>query len=89
MPTKIIVVTAADIRLGEQGECRRCPVARALGRAINRKVKVFPRVFHYQQPRTYRWISDISLPEKVRHFIDAFDDGRLVRPFRFTINMPR
>lgn len=91
MPNKIIVnVTAADISLGQRADCEYCPVASALSRKINRNVKVFSTAFGYRQPRTHRWIFDVPLPEKVSDFINAFDAGRPVRPFRFTINrLPR
>lgn len=84
-----VSVTAEDIRLGKRNDCDRCPAARALRRAgITRGW-----VGNYWIGETVGGLgmSLCDSPIKVRKFIRAFDSfGRKkVKPFSFTINVPR
>lgn len=95
--TKVIriVVTAKDLELGEQKDCFKCPVARALSRAANKafptvtQVCVVPDAARLGTIRVTKWKSE--LPAKVQTFITTFDTfGRKgIRPFSATLKFER
>lgn len=85
----MIQVTAEDIRQGtanrDAGRCLMaacCPVAMALTRHLKVKCTVIGK---------NAWIGDhyVSLTKKVEQFVEAFDDGKPVKSFRFRINLPK
>lgn len=85
--TKITVnVTAKDIKAGEIGHCKKCPIALALQR-------VFPR-FDIQVGSRWAEIDNgetgfnPTLPDIARDFIDAFDGGEPAKPFAFELSVP-
>jgi hypothetical protein len=77
---KTMVVTAADIKQGSQCDRYTCPISLAARRAFTHHKNV--RVLTY-------WLMVgtlvISLPERATKFINNFDRGKKVRPFRFTV----
>jgi len=78
-----IDVTAEDIHKGIKGNCYRCPVALALRRTTETLLEVSSyciRVYSFP-------IRDIQLPEIAVDFIKRFDRGKLVKPFKFYLNL--
>lgn len=75
----LINVTARDIKLGTRRNFTSCPIARAIRRR-------FPR----RPLKVYTWWIEIGLrtvsntPQLTR-FVNAFDNGRRVRPFKFDL----
>lgn len=87
--TFTIDVTQEDIDHGECGRCYRCPVARAIKRAIGILVEVGDRyVAIFDKDRDS--IIDYALPDVAVDFIAAFDAGAPVSPFSFplTLDLP-
>lgn len=80
-----VEVTAEDIADGRREHCERCPVARAMRRAIGRVVWVGGAGqwgIGNRSPQPKR------LPLRVTDFITAFDTGRPVSPFTFNLDVP-
>lgn len=76
-----IEVTQADIDEGDACNCRECPVALAIARAVGVEVRVeYLRVFIKEKI--------IHLPEQAVDFIDDFDSERPVKPFSFDLAYP-
>lgn len=75
-------VTADDIAKGVEGSCWLCPVARALRRAVGVRASTAGGACWYKADRTY-------LPNRVARWVARFDTGNPVRPFRFTVRVPR
>lgn len=75
-----IHVTAEDIRWGKRRDCAHCPVALA----IQRQVDQFATV-----GRVNFLINDtlIEIPEVVKDWTLAFDDGHQVAPFTFELDI--
>ncbi len=82
-----INITAADVESGQcalaSGEdpCTNCPMARAVGRALRRKVQV---------TNGSVWVGDdvYPLPEAARRFVAEANRGRTVKPMRFELGTP-
>ena len=75
----LVDVTQEDIENGVAEDCLSCPIAIALERATNKKwavgsEEVCPNDFIGP---VYR------LPQSARRFINRFDSGGVVKPFRF------
>lgn len=72
-------VSANDIALGVRGSHVECPVARAMFRATNGETWLVSK------DAAVRWQYEESaeLPPVARGFVDAFDAGSPVEPFRF------
>lgn len=100
---KTINVTAHDIAKGEQKQCTRCPVARAVLRAAIKAgwygVSVgYETASFYKNATTMQLDSDgdvygeadqsVKFPEFVSDWIDAFDESVPVTPFKFTLHIP-
>ena len=78
---KTITVTKADIKEGIRFSSQSCPVAKALNRACPSKRdywSVGPVTMSFY-PRKFKTPSD------VQRFIKAFDAGKRVKPFSFTL----
>lgn len=82
-----ISVTKEDIKKGNQGHCRDCPIALAASRAFGVDVLVRSRYVAVDAVPGGR-NAIYSLPENARNFINNFDNGRPVRPFRFELGEP-
>lgn len=79
MNTIEVEVTQKDIDIGKHGSQEYCPVALAIRRAFQSEV--------VQISGHAGWIDDvpIQLSDNVRSFVVAFDAGRYVSPFTFTL----
>ena len=83
-------VTAACISLGCKKDGFNCPVARAVMACLPNAWAADvgeDDVDINTSPRS-KWVR-VPLPKKVREFIGAFDKGLEVRPFSFTLNVPK
>jgi len=87
----VIAITAQDIRAGVRHSCRRCPIARAAGRALpGYDVRVFGEdLFLFERGRSNRLLKIVGLPEEVRNWRRDFDSGNRVFPLRLCIDVPR
>ena len=80
-----VCVTADDIKHGRRGALCRCPVARALHRAIPAsRIDVGDSGAACFDGE--RWMQ-VELPSAVTRFIHAFDDRQPVKPFDFEIEV--
>jgi hypothetical protein len=77
-----INVTWDDIEHGRQGSSMSCPIARAVGTALNDRVSV-----GRDRLSTMRTYKVAYLPPEARTFISEFDAGRPVSPFTFEIEL--
>lgn len=82
---EIITVTRADIKAGNRKnpDCRNCPIALAVRRihpawAVGRE-----KLFDYLSMETIT-----TLPRRAQKFIDDFESGNKVAPFKFAILLP-
>lgn len=75
-----INVTKADIKNGEPGEPRYCPIAIAFNRVSMYNVKVTNRVFLVDD-------SVYQLPKMAKNFTTLFDNGYPVKPFSFNVRI--
>jgi len=77
-----IYVTQDHINRGLKSDCARCPVALALGEALNlphNRISVDPDEI---------WVGGegvIETPPEVANFVYDFDEGKLVHPFEFDL----
>jgi hypothetical protein len=82
----MVRVSATDIRKGVRREPKRCPVALAIGRATGQpwvasKKWLLPASHENEAyPRIL-----IATPPRLKAFMEAFDEGRPVRPFSFKL----
>jgi hypothetical protein len=97
-----ISVTAEHIESGEHKNCLWCPVARAVSGfyghdpgitvwVYSSSIEIHRRNHETDSPSTPLTINAFAaalVPLKVAQFINAFDDGRPVRPFEFQIDLP-
>jgi hypothetical protein len=74
-------VTEKDIVVGVYGSCFRCPIARAMARVFRTQIHVGSCSF--SRAGWYRF-----LPTEACDFISRFDEGKTVKPFSFTVNVP-
>lgn len=77
-----IVVTDRDIRLGVRGSTAACPIARAARRLTKDRSLRCGKDWIYGG--SVHPVS-IELPIKARLFVRAFDDGKVVKPFSFSV----
>jgi hypothetical protein len=81
-----IYITANDIMLGVRGHGLQCPLARAISRRLGKEIRVLTyawyRLDDYTSPNPY------PLPLRATQFVKAFDGGRKVAPFSFTLEVP-
>lgn len=78
-----IEVTATDIRLGVFGSACKCPVARAVKRALHTR-HVYVRENGVMEIRGIR----IKTPTRIGSWIDSFDAGNRMSPTTFNLNLP-
>ena len=91
MRTVVVEVTAEDIAKGKREDCESCPIACALLRAAGT-----PRAFiDGNEMAAGDWDGvfplveqRVPVPPDAAGFIADFDDGRLVKPFTFTVELP-
>lgn len=89
--TVTVEVTLDDIAKGEREACERCPIACALIRAAGT-----PRAFvdgEVMAAGDWEGIFPragirVPMPPEAAEFAMAFDDGRPVKPFTFTVELP-
>lgn len=94
-----IYVTTEDIQRGRPVECKTCPVALAIQRAIKPEIEV--RVATHEchfAPVGTRWLfpilghfpgwKTIPFPDEVRIFIRRFDEWQDTLPFSFSLPIP-
>ena len=78
-----ITVTQNDIKLGEAGNCRACPIARATRRALHRHILVDEDSITIGRPGEGG--KEYQLPPSAQKFIERFDSGKPVRPITFLV----
>lgn len=82
-----IQVTQEDIDNGHPGALSECPIAHALNRELGGSWSVrMTKAINCGIPDFSDKddeIDVIDLPSDARHFIDRFDNNRVVRPFTF------
>ena len=88
-----IEVKGEHIHLGQKKHCTLCPVARAIASHFTNLTYV--SVYPSQSMNT--WFATVGdkddrrleyqLPKEVGYFIDAFDNGREVKPFTFQLGV--
>jgi hypothetical protein len=79
-------VTQDDIRDGQAGVCRECPVALAIKRALpGIDVHVSYERVSLGGPRRQELL---CTPDAVQEFIGRFDSALPVEPFGFTLDIP-
>ena len=91
--TVVVEVTAEDIASGVAQKCEHCPIAIALRRAAGSArayvdgsdIFVSP-VFDGDEPSDI-WNEAGECPQSVTEFVNAFDDGKPVKPFTFTVEL--
>lgn len=79
-------VTATDIDNGVPLCSELCPVARAINRKLRRctaAVGVGAKTIYLGKFET------VPMPDDVYEFAAAFDEGKKVKPFRFTLEVSR
>lgn len=80
-----IEVTPEDIRSGRAGEYNSCPISLALKRQGCLRPRVEENYISFMlKDLTYKY----PTPKKVANFIDEFDEGRSVAPFKFILKDP-
>ena len=85
MRTVTVEVTQEDIDKGKAYDCLKCPIALALQRATGGlSVWVNPGTWRIRD-YSMRWCKFSS---EEAAFIEDFDEGRLVEPFHFTVELP-
>jgi len=80
----IIKVTQADINEGLRGSCVSCPLARAAVRKLNSPVMIGDRLIVCWGGQRHK-AEEFRLPPVAINFIDDFDHGRPVAPFKFQL----
>lgn len=80
----IFDITAEDIQLGEQGNCRSCPIARRAEIVLGTPVAV-----SNTELRVYETGAIYTLPAKAATFVDAFDifSAEAVKPIQFELDL--
>lgn len=82
-----IEVTQDDIEKGRRRGSQTCPVARAIKRRLKAGIKaaVYGRAGFVKG-----WLRHMSdMPGKTQRFVADFDSKRPVKPFTFTLNIPK
>lgn len=87
-----IEVTGEDIAKGVIGECRACPVALAVNRALSLHVDIAngASVSNEHIDIRFDWccIARIPTPAIAAEFIHQFDDNAGPHPFAFPLDIP-
>ena len=89
-----IKVTQNDINHGRRKDCNRCPIARAVKRAVTKsKVKCLLTKIAVRLEEVILLDSWGSvdhrgyLPSRAQRFIIKFDDAKDTKPFNFILNL--
>lgn len=82
-----VQVTQEDIDKGVDCDSGRCPIARALLRQVPGVVSVCVTVDGVDYAKADGRFAAVELPREAVRFITLFDDGRLVSPFEFDLNL--
>jgi hypothetical protein len=88
MKTIRVEVTQEDISKGVVGNCRRCPLARAIGRLIGQKISVAVSLCYVSFWKGTRRLGPSYLSREAYRFRSEFDCGEKVLPFSFPISIP-
>ena len=76
---QIVKVTAEDIKNGRPGKCALCPIALALKRTLGTdEVSVYSEGLMVG-------VQYFRATQKIKDFIDRFDEGSHVRPTKFRL----
>lgn len=81
-----VQVTQKHIEKGARNNSGKCPIALALRSIGATRVGVGGALCRFRIEGAKHEL--VRLPKKARDFVENFDDGNPVRPFRFTINVP-
>lgn len=76
----LITVTEEDIREGKAGTCQWCPIALAASKIMG-ACTVSPDRISFSGGR------HCYLPRKAKDFIHRFDNGGVVKPFKFEVTI--
>lgn len=82
-----IEVTEEDIREGKRCDCDECPVALAWSRAAGCQWDVGTK--SAGPTDTGAWAHRVPLPPVAATFVRMFDDDLYVKPFSFTVDIPK
>jgi hypothetical protein len=82
---KTIHVTQEDIDKGIRGDCKRCPVARAIERELPSAsdIEVHGYIIAFWYDGEYIQIKGSG---ELARFVYEFDDGKKLKPFEFTLD---
>lgn len=80
----LIIVTEDDIKQGTKKLVTKCPIALAAKRVLLEPVSV--TYTHLEIGRGSKALLRY-LPKKASTFVDKFDDGKPVKPFKFSITV--
>jgi len=84
-------VTARDIANGIRGECRSCPVARAINRLLKKpyvSIVGFSSVCYHSITNSGN-VYGPDAPKNASSFIHAFDANQNPQPFKFRMSIPK
>lgn len=88
MPTVELNITSKDIKNGVRGEGDSCPIARAALKAGFTGVNVDDTLaFDIKDPVYGTDEVYLSLPKKALKFIENFDEGKTVKPFKLRLRI--
>lgn len=86
-------VTREDIQEGRNFDCHKCPIARAVTRALSGKVpskavvSVGIDLVSVSLPRSKKVLFTGTLPRKGVYFVATFDLGKKKRPCNFPLTL--
>ena len=81
----LIEVNQNDIDNGVQGVSCKCPVARAIKRTM--RIKGVEVNADYILLKSGKTSIECAVPASVMRFINIFDEGAKVKPFKFNLNI--
>jgi hypothetical protein len=90
MKKQIVNVTMNDIRKGHRNACSNCPIALALHRIkIFKNASVGSTFFGFWPKDSTNPLGEsVQLPYEAQRFIQDFDYGTPVTPFKFKVEVP-
>lgn len=86
-------VTEEDIKDGNPGDFNSCPIALSIARGIdwgNPVARVYVDDSTIEFEISGKRVTNggrCILPEKIKNFVNDFDDGKPVKPFGFTVTI--
>lgn len=86
-----INVLDSDIKTGRKYNPNRCPVAKAIRRTVGKSNLYSTMVFISSVEMVFKnkTFFELILPKKVEDFINSFDRGLKVKPFSFSLKIPK